>query len=73
VSFSGVNILVSIRFLLKKNNHTEFKKKKKNEPKPVQTDWFWFFRTITDSNLFGSVFPVWLGFFGLGSVRFFQF
>jgi hypothetical protein len=74
-SISGVIIFGSIRFLLKKNNHTEFKKnkKKKNEPKPVQTDWFRFFRTITDSNLFGSVFPVWLGFFGLGSVRFFQF
>ena len=72
-SISGVIIFGSIRFLLKKITIPNLKIKNKNEPKPVQTDWFRFFRTITDSNLFGSVFPVWLGFFGLGSVRFFQF
>jgi hypothetical protein len=33
--------------------------------KPVQTNRFrfGFFRTKTGSNRFGSVFPVWLGFF----------
>jgi hypothetical protein len=48
----------SIWFLLKKNNETEFKKKK---TKPVQTDHFWF--GCLDKNRFGSVFSVWLYFF----------
>jgi hypothetical protein len=57
-----------IRFLLKKNNQTEFFLKK---PKPVQTDRFRFgsiFLTKIGSNRFGSV---WLGFFQFGSVWFF--
>ena len=61
---------------IKKKNQTKiiiFLKK----PKPVQTDRFrfWFFRTKTGSNRFGSVFSVWLSFFRFGfcSVRFFRF
>ena len=79
VFFLEVIIFGSVRFLLKKNNYTDFFiKKTKTEPKPVQTDRFWFglfFRTKTGSNQFGTVFSVWLGFFrsGFGSVRFFQF
>jgi hypothetical protein len=56
---------------IKKNNQTELKKK----PKPVQTDWFRFgflgqkpVQTgLAQFFLFDSVF------FGLGSVRLFQF
>jgi hypothetical protein len=59
---------------IKKNNQTEFKKKNKIEPKPIQTERFQF----------GSIFSVWLGFTlffsslarffsGLGSVCFFGF
>jgi hypothetical protein len=62
-------IFDSVRFIYKKSNQTEFKKKKKTETelKPVQTDRFWFgsvFRTKTGSNRFGS------GFFQFGSVQF---
>jgi len=54
----------SVRFLSKKNNQTDFKKKKtETEPKLVQTDQFWFG--------FLEKKPVWLGFFGLA--RFFRF
>jgi hypothetical protein len=69
----------TVRFgsvFIKKSNQTEFfffKKKTETEPKPVQTDRFWFgsvrfFREKTGSNRFGSVFrfdsvfSVWLGF-----------
>jgi len=54
---------------IKKNNQTKIiiflKKKTETEPKPGQTDRFrfGFFRAKTGSNRFGSVFPVWLGFF----------
>jgi hypothetical protein len=43
-----------------------FEKKNETEPKPGQTDRFRFglvFWAKTSSNRFGSVFPVWLGFF----------
>jgi len=63
----------TVRFLSKKSNQIDFFFKKK--PKPVQTDRFRFgsvrfFREKTGSNRFGSVFSVWLGFFGLA--RFFS-
>jgi hypothetical protein len=71
-----VIIFGSVRFLLKKNNQIEIKKKKKL--KPVQTDRFRFnsvpfFRTKTSSNQFGLVFLVWLGFFRFGSGFFWFF
>jgi hypothetical protein len=64
---SGVIIFSSVRFLSKKVTKTSFFKKKS---KPVQIDLFRFdyFGKKTDSNCFGSVFPVWLGFFQFGSV-----
>jgi hypothetical protein len=90
-------IFSSLWFLLKTSNQTEIKKKK-TEPKPVQTDRFRFgflgqkpIQTgLARFFRFGSVFsdltqffslarfwlsflPVWLSFFGLGSVRFFRF
>ena len=37
------------------------------KPKPVQTDLFRFSSVFLDKNQFK---PVWLGFFGLGPVRF---
>jgi hypothetical protein len=58
-----------VRFgFYKKSNQFEFKKKRNrtktgSEPKPVQTDRFWF-------GLFLGHKPVWYGFFGLA--RFFQ-
>jgi hypothetical protein len=72
----GVIIFYSVRFLLKKNNQIEFKKKTEtgsNRPVSVRFDfldknrfkpvWLGFFR-------FGLVFLVWIGFFlfGFGSV-----
>jgi hypothetical protein len=73
-----VMIFDSVQFLSKKNNQTEFKKKK---PKPVQTNRFQFGSVFLDKNWFK---PVWLGFdsgflvwlsfglifSGLGSVQF---
>jgi hypothetical protein len=58
---------------IKKNNQTEifFLKKLKpnrNRFKPTGFGSVRFFRTKTGSNRFGSFFPVWLGFFGFGSV-----
>jgi len=58
---------------IKKNNQTEFKKTKpnRNRFKPTSFSTVRFvFRTKTGSNRFGSVFSVWLGFFGLA--RFFS-
>jgi hypothetical protein len=56
-----VIIFDSVRFLYKKSNQTDLKKNQ-NEPKPVQTDLFWFGLVFYDKNWFK---PVWLGFFGL--------
>ena len=64
---SGVIIFSSVRFLSKKVTKTSFLKKNRNRFKST------CFGSIilgkkTDSNCFGSVFPVWLGFFQFGSV-----
>jgi hypothetical protein len=66
----GLIIFGSVRFLSKKNNQTEFKKKKK--PKPVQTDRFWFDLVFLEKNRFKSV---WLEFDSVfsGLARFFRF
>jgi hypothetical protein len=79
----GVHFWFGSVFIKKSNQTDFFKKKIETEPKPVQTDRFrfgsvQFFRTKTGSNWFGSVFSVWLGFFGfflvfLGSIWFFRF
>jgi hypothetical protein len=59
-----VIIFGSVRFLSKKSNQTEIKKKnKRNWFKPTGFGSVRFFRTKTGSNWFGSVFSVWLGFF----------
>ena len=66
-------IFGTVRFLSKKSN--QIKKNLRKKPKSVQTGRFRFgsvFRTKTDSNRFGSVCLVWLGFglvwLGFGSV-----
>ena len=58
---------------INKSNQTEiffFEKKTETEPKPGQTDrfWFGFFMAKTGSNRFGSVFLVLARFFWFGSV-----
>jgi len=65
----GVIIFNSVWFLLKKIIKSKFflKKTETGSNRPVSV---WFFRIKTDSNRFGSVFSVWLGFFCLGSVWF---
>jgi hypothetical protein len=59
---------------IKKNNQIDLKKKKpkpnRNRFKQIGFGSVWFFWTKNCSNRFGSVFS---GFFGLSSVRFFQF
>jgi hypothetical protein len=67
---SGVIIFSSVRFLSKKVTKTSFFKKNRNRFKST------CFGSIilgkkTDSNCFGSVFPVWLGFSSLA--QFFRF
>jgi len=58
-----------IQFLLKKIVKLNFFLNQNWFKRPVSV---WFFRTKTDSNRFGSVFPVWLCFFQFrfDSVRF---
>ena len=61
---------------IKNNNQTEIKKKNQNRFKPTGFGSVRFFRTKTGfARFFGLArfFPVWLGFFSLDSVRFFQF
>ena len=63
-------IFGSVRFLSKKVTKPNFFLKKKTETgsnRPVSVQ-FGFFRAKTDSNRFGSVFPVLARFFRLGSV-----
>jgi hypothetical protein len=57
---------------IKKTNQIEiiFFLKNQNRFKPTGFGSVWFFRTKIGSNQFGSVFPVWLGFFWFGSVFF---
>jgi len=70
----GVIFFVRFGFYKKKNNQTKYFFLKKTETGSNRTVSvrliFW---TKTGSNRFGSIFPVWLGFFNLGSVWFFRF
>jgi len=73
----GVIIFCSVRFLLKKNNQTNFFKKTKTEPNRNQFKPSGFGSVFLDKNRFKLV---WFGFyglawffFGLGSIRFFRF
>jgi len=67
-----VIIFSSVRFLSKKNNQIEIKKTE-TEPKPGQTDrfWFGFLGPKPVQTGLARLFPVMLGFFGL--TRFFCF
>jgi hypothetical protein len=70
----GMIIFCSVRFGFYKKEVIKpiFFFKTETEPKPVQTNQFWFFRTKTGSNRFGSVFfPVWVwfGFFGFRLIK----